>query len=77
VASFYAAHFGLLPEREVIERLMAAWHLVASAEALDLDRKHTLRLFTVSPSRDELGDLAGLPKVGAFYEHQVGRGPPV
>ena len=67
---------GELPEREVVERLMTAWRLISAADAKALDQQYGLHLTTVIPSREELGDLTSLPRIRAFYEHQVAEANP-
>ncbi len=71
-----AIRTGELPERDVVERLMTTWRLVSTDEAKTLDQLYGLALATVIPAPEELGDLSALPRVRAFYEHQVMRARP-
>ncbi|MFT3870925.1 MAG: hypothetical protein QM715_20925 [Nibricoccus sp.] len=62
---------GELPEREAIERFMIVWRLISAPEAKVLDQQYGLELHTAVPIKEALGDLSSLPRVRAFYQHQV------
>lgn len=68
-----AAHSGALPEREAVERLMAAWRLISTAAAKALDRQYGLELATAIPPKETLGELGSLSRIQAFYRHQLAR----
>jgi hypothetical protein len=70
-----AARSGQLPEREAIERLMTAWRLISTVEARAMDGQLALQLATVIPPREDLGDMASLPRIRAFYDHQIRQSP--
>lgn len=73
--AFEAARSGQLAEREVIERLMTTFRLISTDEAKLLDKKYGLQLVTAIPSQDELGDMAAMPRLRAFYDHQITGAP--
>jgi hypothetical protein len=60
-----------LAEREAIERLMTVKRLISTADAEELSQKLGLQLDTVIPAREALGDLDSMPRIRAFYDHQV------
>jgi hypothetical protein len=67
-----AAQSGQLAEREAVERLMTVKRLISTVEAEELNQKFGLQLTTIIPFRQAFGDLDSLPRIGAFYDHQVG-----
>jgi hypothetical protein len=62
-----------LSEREVIERLMATWRVITSAEARRMGEKYALGLSSAIPTRETIGKAGDLPRIQAFYEHQIER----
>lgn len=66
-----AARSGQLSEREAIERLMTVKRLISTADAEELNQKLGLQLATILPARQALGDLDSMPRIRAFYDHQV------
>ena len=66
-----AAKSGHLAEREAIERLMTVKSLISTADADELNQKLGLQLATVIPARETLGALDSMPRIRAFYDHQV------
>lgn len=58
-----------LPEREAVERFMATLRIVA--KAAQLNTRHGLNLTEAIPNRANLPKLDSLPKLRAFYQHQM------
>ncbi|MEO5957562.1 MAG: hypothetical protein ABIZ49_04945, partial [Opitutaceae bacterium] len=68
-----AVRAGDLSEREAVQRFMAAQRVVTSARARRLETKFDLGLSGAIPARNSLGKTADLPRLRAFYEHQIER----
>jgi hypothetical protein len=64
---------GELSEREAIERFMATLRTIAPAK--DLDLALGLGLGSAIPRQSMLPNIALMPKLSAFYAHQIDRGP--
>jgi hypothetical protein len=60
-----------IPEREAVDRFMSANKVISSKRARVLDEKFDLRLGYAIPAMSSLGSLKFLPRVQAFYKHQV------
>lgn len=60
-----------LSEREVVERLMATWRVVTSAEAGRMEKKYALGLSSAIPAREAIGKAGDMPRIRAFFEHQI------
>ena len=68
-----AVRMGTIPEREAVDRFMEAHRITTTAKAQQLDRAHNLKLVAAIPNREVLGNLSELPRLCAFYEHQIQR----
>ena len=64
---------GDLSEREVMERFMATWRVITGAEAGRMEKKHALDVVSAIPAREALGKIGDMPRIRAFYEHQIER----
>jgi hypothetical protein len=62
---------GELDEREAVERFMAT--LRTQSKWKQLDARHGLNLKEAIPGYSELPGLDSLPKLRAFYDHQIGK----
>jgi hypothetical protein len=71
VDAYQAAIDGLLPERDVVDRFMAASRVIRSSQARQLDTPHVLRLDQAIPTSERLRELGRLLHFSAFYAHQV------
>jgi hypothetical protein len=60
-----------ITERDAVDRFMATLQVLRTAEAREMDRRHKLGLLTAIPARASLQGLTGLPRLLAFYDHQV------
>lgn len=60
-----------LSEREAVERFMATKRVITSAGARRLEKKFALNLFEAIPARRTLGKAGELPRLRAFYKHQM------
>lgn len=68
-----ATQTGALSERETVERFMATHRVVSNAGARRLEKKLALGLSSAIPARSTLGKAGELPRLRAFFEHQVER----
>lgn len=66
-----AARSGDLDERDAVQRFMATHRRALKAKVLDTT--HRLNLSAAIPAKDTIGDLAKLPRLAAFYAHQIGK----
>lgn len=62
---------GDLSEREVVQRFMATWRVVTTAAARRLEKGYALGILDAIPSPEALGKAADMPRIQAFYRHQV------
>jgi hypothetical protein len=63
--------FRQLAEREAIDRLMTVKRMISTPDAKELNQKFGLHLPTILPARQALGNLNSMPRIRAFYDHQV------
>lgn len=66
-----AVHAGDLSEKEAVERFMASYRTIAAAGALDAS--FGLNLDSAIPKQGALSKIDELPKLKAFYAHQIER----
>jgi hypothetical protein len=66
-----AMEAGALSEREAVERFMAAHRVVTNASARRLEKKFALELSSAIPARNTLGKAGELPRLRAFFKHQI------
>lgn len=66
-----AVRQGELPEREAVERFMATQRVIAHRSSRQLDQKFALQLSEAIPAQSALGELTSLPRIRAFFEHQI------
>ena len=68
---YNAALSGKVPERDAIDRYMDTLRVIQTAQAQLMDAKFDLRLIEAMPARAKLTELAQLPRLAAFFDHQV------
>lgn len=66
-----AGFAGDLSQREVVERLMGTWRIITNAQAARMEKRYGLELFRAIPPREAIGKAGDLPRIKAFYTHQV------
>lgn len=71
-----AVQTGAISERDAVKRFMSAVAIIRSSDARAMDRRHGLNLDSAMPGKSMLPDLAKLPRIGAFYDHQIARNGP-
>lgn len=64
---------GNLSEREVVERFMATWRVITNAETDRLEKRYALDVLSAIPVRKAIGKAGNLPRIRAFYTHQIER----
>ncbi len=60
-----------MSERDAVDRFMGTLNVTRDAQAVALDHQHDLGLATSIPRREILGELYRLPRLLAYYDHQI------
>jgi len=60
-----------LAERDAIERYMSTLRVIKESVAREAEARHNLNLSRAIPAREKLAELPRLPRLTAFYDHQI------
>lgn len=69
--AYAAAIAGHLGEREAVDCFMSTIRVIREPRATETNVRHTLNLSAAIPPRTALAELPRLPRLSAFYVHQV------
>jgi hypothetical protein len=60
-----------IAERDAVDRFMDTLRIIRSVQAQEMGQKFDLRLNEAIPARESLKELPRLPRLLAFYDHQM------
>jgi hypothetical protein len=66
-----AVRSGAMTERDAVDYFMDALRVIRGPRSSRMDRQHDLRLASCIPSRSEIVGLEAMPRLLAFYTHQL------